>query len=266
MKILKNLDEKTQRIIIIVIFSLFLFNLFIRYIQSEESKEKINNDQTTTLVISDEEAWNYENTKIIYDDFLAINFDGKLPEIKEKISDKNLSNYTKLFKEIIETIQRVDRRFNPKDYKLYHHIVNDENKIGFIYFIYYINNKIETNKVYIIDFEDTKITNITLGGIREKNIKNMSTVNINNLEKKIKGFEKDKVNILFGNSPKVFKTKDILDKKGNVKKENIEGNVVELDEEYHYDYNTNKLVYRLKYVIEHLPISILDTESVEIEI
>ncbi|MDD4036208.1 MAG: hypothetical protein PHS45_02675 [Bacilli bacterium] len=175
----------------------------------------------------------------------------ELKPINKVIRNEELSNYTTLFSDIIDKIKTQDSSFNPNDYKVTYHVANDEDGYGDIYFRYYIDGKIETNKVYIATFDNFKITDIVLGGVTIANMGNVKNISMNNINAKIATFENNKTELLLEKAGNMFHTT----KKANlVKTDNkvdissLKGNIIELEESYFYDYNTKELKYLLKTV------------------
>lgn len=175
--------------------------------------------------------------------------------INKIIIREDLSSYTTLFGDIINKIRLKDKSFSPNDYKVTYHLANEENGYGDIYFRYYIDGKIETNKVYIATFENYKITDIVLGGVTIDNLLNTKLDLKNSLNNRINLFENEKVNRLLEQNSTLFNRSDLQNKEVNVLDDNknikifsLAGNVIELDELYYYDYNTQELKYILKTV------------------
>ena len=178
-----------------------------------------------------------------------------IPNGIPKIIDEDLSSYTTLFESIISKIKLKDASFDPSDYKVTYHLANAENGYGDIYFTYYIDGKIETNKVYIATFENYKITDIVLGGVTIDNLDNVKTNVKTLLNNKISLFENEKVSKLLEKDSNLFKKSklqtnqvDVLDVNKKIKISSLNGNVIESSELYYYDYNTQELKYILKTV------------------
>ena len=122
-------------------------------------------------------------------------------------------------------------------------IQDKENGVGLIQFVYYISEKIRTNKVYTITFDEYKVTNIYLGGVRKENIDNVNKVDMGNIKTKISNFEENKAVIVKSKIEKFYKKTPILNIDNSLSKLNLSDNVIDFEEYYRYDFNTNKLSY-----------------------
>lgn len=253
---MKELSVKKQRIFVISVFSLFLFTLLFGFVYDTILSDKNNNEKTTTKAKIDSNSNSDIPTNLdeegqeINKNFLAIDFSKiKLPTVTEEINNKKLSDYAWEFKDIIKAISLSDKNFNPNDYKVYYQNINNEKKISCLNFIYYINQKIETNKVYITDLIGSNVQSIILGGIKKENLINLEKIDLNGIESKIKVFEQNKSEILLNKIPQMFTSDDILKSDGKINMESVDQKIQDLTERYYYNYNSNKLIYRLGYVI-----------------
>ncbi len=58
-------------------------------------------------------------------------------------------------------------------------------------FTYFINNMIETNKVYLVEIRNSKVENITLAGVKKTNTNNVLSISASKLSEKIFNFESE---------------------------------------------------------------------------
>jgi hypothetical protein len=70
-------------------------------------------------------------------------------------------------------------------------------------------------------------------------------INNKKLKNKINEFESNKENILAKKTIDIFKNDSILNSSGKINMDSLYNDIVKLDETYYYDYNINKLMYKL---------------------
>lgn len=161
---------------------------------------------------------------------------------------EDLKKYENKFKPIIEEIKKYDKDFNINDYKVVYRIIGENEGFGYINFIYYIDGKIETNKVYSASINNYLVTSINLVGVKKTNINKINKINEINeadLTNRINTFEKNKLNnILHLNNIKFKKSNNIL-KDNMVNIEAFDNNVRRIIEKYYYNYNDSQLQYKL---------------------
>lgn len=214
---------------------------------------------TSSIVISTEtvnDNINQNENNLIFDNYIVIDSSIiELGSIDTEIRNENLNNYSILFSKIIDKIKLKDSTFNPKDYKVTYHVANEEDGYGDIFIRYFIDGRIETNKVYLATFENYDITKIVLAGVEVSNIDNVRNLDMKNISNKLKAFESNKEELLLSKiGNKINSNSNILKLNGEVNISSIGGNIIELSETYFYDYNTGQLQYILKAVenIENL--------------
>lgn len=166
---------------------------------------------------------------------------------KEKIDYSNDSII-----EIIDIIKSEDKDFNMADYRMTYNVGHEETGFGHIFFTYYINGKIETNKVYMVVVDNKVVREITLAGVKNSNISKIKEVNNDLLCNKVENFEKnDKREALFKEANKIygnryqFSIDDVMTDNNEVNVEKFNPYTKKYKETYFYDYNTNELSYRL---------------------
>ena len=142
--------------------------------------------------------------------------------------------------DIINIIKDYDPTFNEDDYKISYNADT-------IFIKYYINNLIETNKVYLVQLENDKATKITLGGVKKKKLDNIKEVNNKELMELISSFKGDKKkSAILKKGEYIFKSKDILNDDNTIKKENLVASQIDCQEKYYFDYNSKELFYHLE--------------------
>lgn len=194
----------------------------------------------------------------ISDTYMTIDLNSsviKVDSIKEEIRNKNLSDYTSLFSKIINIIEENDFTFDVKNYKITYSVANTEDGYGDIFFKYYIDDKIETNKVYLVTFDNYVVKDIVLAGVKINNLQNTQTVELENLNSKIEKFNNNKATLLLEKLGNKAKSKSILDSSGKIDKASLSGEVLNTNEKYYYDYNTKEL----KYILETVKVGPSDT-------
>lgn len=168
--------------------------------------------------------------------------------IKTSTSSSSLNNN---IKSIIEVIKEYDSSFNLNEYKMTYNLVNESEGYGYIFFTYYIDNIIETNKVYLVEIMNNKVENIILAGVKEANTINVSNVTTSTLTKKVSNFElTEKEEAVVSKNSNIFNTQNILTEEKSIDETQLNENIKEHNEKYYYDYNTKELSYMLTTYIE----------------
>lgn len=187
----------------------------------------------------------------------VITLDNKI-EMKLKYEDTKISKSTNLidklddnFKKVVEIIKNYDSSFDLKEYKVTYNLVNRNEGNGYIFFTYFINNMIETNKVYLVEIRNSKVENITLAGVKKTNTNKVLSISASKLSEKIFNFEsEEKEKVLIHKKHDIFNTQNVLTKEKKIDKSQLKENIEEFNEKYYYDYNTNKLSYMLTTYVE----------------
>lgn len=169
-----------------------------------------------------------------------------ISDINENLFYASASEYSDEISDVIDKIKESEENFDISNYRLTYRIVNDESKSGVISLNYYINDKIRTNKIYSINFENYKLGKLELAGINEENIKNIDNTDINLINTKISEFESNKSSIIFKEIPEFYTKEPTLNTDKSLTKDNLSELVKDFNEYYYYDYNTNKLLYKVE--------------------
>ena len=255
-------SNKKQIIFIFIVFGVLLLTFIFGYVYDALSNNKKDED-VPKLVDTGLDLPN--NINEIEGDYVVIDCNEiEITNVTDDLNDDNLSKYSAKFIDVINAISVVDKNFDSKDYKVYYQN-NDQDKVAYLEFIYYIEDEIETNKIYSISIQNSNVTSIVLSGIKKENINNLANVDLNVLNQKINDFKKNKEEILLAKVPTMFISSNILDNKGNIKKESINKKYNNIKEKYYYDYNMNKLLYRLRFAINSEKMATLG-DATEIEL
>lgn len=177
-----------------------------------------------------------EMSKTIEEEYKII-YSG-LSDDSYKIESKEIIDF------ITETIKKEDSSFDISDYKVQYNMINEDEGYGFVFFKYYIDGQIETNKVYMATIDNNRITSITLAGVLKDNLISTKITNVTktSLKQKVQNFESNKTSILKQNDKRSLLSNNISKK---ISKESFEKNVDNFTEKYYYDYNSGKLYYQL---------------------
>jgi len=162
---------------------------------------------------------------------------------------KDLIDYQEDFKTVIDEIKAYDKDFDVKDYKVVYHMVSENEGFGYLNIYYYIDGKIETNKVYSALINDYIITSINLVGVRKENANITNKLDENSIIKIITEFELNKQQKILDNIELEYKNVNNLLKNNKINIDNLNDNVSRASERYYYDYNTNELQYQLSLTI-----------------
>lgn len=179
-------------------------------------------------------------------------------QIKLDLSKKEEINYSNdSIIKVVNLIKKEDLDFNENDYKITYNIVNEERGYAYIFFTYFINGNIETNKVYLAIVDNNNVRDIVLAGVKESNINKVKSADNNALSNKLNNFEKnDKKDCLYKEAKKMYKevsqfsVNDIFTNSNEVNVSKISKDIKDYEEKYFYDYNTNELSYKLMMGVE----------------
>jgi hypothetical protein len=178
--------------------------------------------------------------------------------IKIDISSKSNIDYSnESIIKIIDLIQNEDSEFDINNYIITYNIINEESGYGHIFLTYYIDETIETNKVYLIIVNNNTVEEIMLAGVQESNINNVDLASNDSLLQKVNEFEKEsKSNIIYKKAKNIFNvanelsSSNILTKDNGVNINAISSDIKDYEEKYFYDYNTKELSYQLIMIVE----------------
>ena len=187
-------------------------------------------------------------------DFLTVSkISGTFDGIEKNISKADLVDYETELKQYIEEITNYDEDFDIGDYKVSYNMFDQEGKNGYVLFTYYIDGKIETNKVYMANIVEGNVTGIILAGIEKENVENINTIESTSLINKIKEFENEKINEVKKMNVNGYKLENIATNVNNeITSKSLGDNVGEVSEIYFYDFNTNKMTYKLDFEVNSL--------------
>ena len=107
-------------------------------------------------------------------------------KLENEIIKENLKENEEKFSFIIDEIKKIDDSFDINDYKVTTHLYNEDDGCGYISFNYYLNDNIQTNKVYMANIENNIITELTLAGVKKENLKNIENINNEKIISKVK--------------------------------------------------------------------------------
>lgn len=177
---------------------------------------------------------------------INLNENSKLSSI-----DNVSTNFNDSIVNIVENIKNYDSSFDLDEYKITYNLVNESEGYGFIFFTYFIDNIIETNKVYLVEIMNNKVEKIILSGVKESNVGNIDNMDINELTNKVLNFnltkKEEKLNKKVSN---LFNTQNILTEESTIDANQLNEDVKEYNEKYYYDYNTKELSYMLTTYLE----------------
>lgn len=263
--------------ILLMLASLCIIPLKTNYFAFEDNNI-IKADKEYLLDGTHQIVTEYEETDMpTIDDLVTLDIKNKInmPSYKttaakqiENAQDITLSEATKdsALTSIINTIKNYDSSFSEEDYKIEYNLLNDEENTGTIFFKYYINNTIETNKVYLAEIVDGVVSKIILGGVLEKNLENIQLTDNEKLLETVEYFTENlKKQALLNKSTYYFKTNNILNKDNTINQDNLIDEVVKSSEKITYDYNSKKLQYGL-YITYKTPTDTFDGDVIEIEL
>ena len=191
-----------------------------------------------------------EIIKPIEEKYNAIDVQNKNYILKNDIKDiVNIDQNGEIVKNIIDEIKNVDENFDANDYKITSNIINLKEGTGHIFLTYFIDGKIETNKVYMAYIENCKLKNVILAGVKKDNIKNIYSSDEKNLIKIVNEFETNKKKEMEKNTDikSIVKTEEYLDKDNTINSDSLRDDIKLLGEKYFFDYNNNNIEYQLLY-------------------
>lgn len=162
---------------------------------------------------------------------------------KEELSREPLKNYVEEFKEIIDAVKKEYPDFNENDYLVNYlnrtHTSSD-NSFRQITFIYAINNSILTNSTITIFYSNGKITDISTSNIEKKEI------DVDKINDRISKFELNKKEIISKEVPALYKNDVILNSDNSLSNKELNDDVINFKEFYFYDFNEEKLIYKIE--------------------
>ena len=193
---------------------------------------------------------------------------------KDNIVNEPLGEYKEQYEKIINEIKEFDEEFNVSEYKVTYNLYDEDGKNGYILFTYYIDDIIETNKVYMVNINDGKIINIMLAGIEKENIKNIDNINLEFTINKVKEFEETKVDKIRKEKLDGYSLSNIkVNNSKKIIKSSISDEINSAEEKYSYNFNTEELIYTLNckkvenvLVIDDSPIETMETATLEIKL
>lgn len=195
--------------------------------------------------IKTDEVKKYEVTEDDYSVLLKVQDAFDIPKFKYPIIEhEKLKNVKKdiSMQYVMNIIKDYDSTFKEDDYFL---SFNGASLNGNIILTYYIDNKIETNKIYNVFSENNKVNYIYISGIKKENITNIKNINTQELLKLVANFKgKEKEEKIYKNRKEMFKTAKILKEDNTLDITNIKSKVAKVEEKYFYDYDTQKLFYQ----------------------
>lgn len=200
--------------------------------------------------IKTDEVKKYEVTEDEFGILLKVLDSFDIPKFKYPIIEhEKLKNVKKdiSMQYVMNIIKDYDSTFKEEDYLL---SFNGASVNGNIILTYYIDNKIETNKIYNVFSENNKVSYIMISGIKKENIANIRNVNTQELIELVANFKvKEKEEKIYKAKKGMFKTDKVLKNDNTLDISNIKSKVEKVEEKYFYDYNTKKLLY-LAYLYE----------------
>ena len=209
-----------------------------------------------------------EFVKPIEEKYNVIDVQSKNYVLKNNIKEiVNIDQKGEMTKNIIDEIKKVDVDFNINNYKVTSNIVNLKEGTGHIFLTYFIDGKIETNKVYMAYIENCKLKNIILAGVKKDNISNVYITNEQKLLNIVNNFEANKKSELEKNTniKSIVKSEDYLSKDNTINNDCLKDNIKLIEEKYFYDYNNSKIEYQLLYARTYNDLT-LDGELMKIEL
>lgn len=196
-----------------------------------------------------------EISKPLSETYLTFNFNNViLPNNQEELFEASLSSYENEFSSVINFLNSVDETFDTNDYSVTYRVVDADDGVGMMQITYHINNRIKTNKGYLILFENYEAKEILLSGVKKVNIENISNTNLSVLNNKISNFNLNKNRLLVQQAPTIFKntSNSILSYNNQINRLSLKDSIVDYKEYYYYDYNSEKLEYVLEITDENL--------------
>ncbi len=183
-----------------------------------------------------------EISKPLTDTYMALD----MPElfISSETGDifyEPLRNYSDSFKNVINSLESIDSDFDVNDYYITYRIIDESTMSGFLQLTYHIDEQIKTNKGYLFTFENKKIVEKILSGVKRKNLKKIDGLDTKQLLEKVYDFNQKKMFELEKNIPSFFGKSAIPSKSSEFSVKN---------EYFFYDYNNEKLEYDVEIVSE----------------
>lgn len=201
----------------------------------------------------------------IEENYKVLNLNSANVKANANIKEFSESNYLNT---IVSVVANDDESFNINDYKVTSNVINEEEGYAQIFLTYYIDGKIETNKVYLATINNYELESIILAGVTKQKAYglNKNSLNTNSIDllEKIQLFENVKTQKIVENAPNyLFKSENALSKANTVSELQFNDNIKDVSEKYFYDYNTNTLQYILTYTKS---IQMETTEGEEFEV
>jgi hypothetical protein len=154
-------------------------------------------------------------------------------DMTNNISIKKLYETKEEKPELInDVMMKIDSSFTFDNYKITYNLLDDAG-YGFVFLTYFINEEIQTNKVYMIVTSDYNIKKIYLAGVKKENISNIDKINNNNMVEKFKSFEKNEKESFISKSRSQNRNLTLM----------RDSSIIEEEEKYYLDYNTGNLTF-----------------------
>lgn len=223
----------------------------------------------TKLINPDIDIETYNEVRMDINELFQLVSDKNIDNIDFKslnnIDLEDLSKYKDIFKSVIDEISAFDNQFDINNYKVAYNLINDEAGFGILNFYYYIDGKIETNKVYSAIIKNYEITGINLAGVRKVNINKIYNIDEKELINKINSFENNKMEKVSESTNLKLKNSKKPNSNNALTIENFNNNVEEITEKYLYDYNDGTLKYNLYLTVGNQSL-LNNTEEYEINL
>ncbi len=154
--------------------------------------------------------------------------------------DINLDDYDMVG--INKAIKKIDSNFNMNYYKLL--VERDADDKEIMTFTYFINSRIETNKVFLVTLNDKKVESVALKDQNLEKIKDENKKLNTDLMQKLTDFEKkDKEDFIANNLAEYLKNDEEVLKKMSINPQVFTDAVTKYEDKYYYDFNTQELTY-----------------------
>lgn len=127
--------------------------------------------------------------------------------------------------DLIEEIKKIDKDFSISDYKVDSHLIGDS--FGHVFFTYYIDGYIKTNKIYMVEIDDFKVKRIIKSGVTKENLSKLDSVDNSKIVLTAQKYEKSKNVTMTKNGAMLTR-----DNKNSAE-----------EKYFYYDYNKGKLSF-----------------------
>lgn len=135
--------------------------------------------------------------------------------LNDEIKKFNINNNSSRYDTLISKIKEIEPNFDITDYKVTEHIYNKEDGSGIVMFTYYINDIIETNKVFMATVENNIIKEVALVGVLKDNYSKMNSTEelslINKAKKNIQNVERNNKLVMNTNADSKVKSYYLYD-------------------------------------------------------